>query len=268
MKKLSLVIVALIMLLGICGYSKTGISTRELSSSMKFTKTTKPIAIFYSPHQDDELLTMGVAIKNHVEAGYEVHVVLLTDGSASNVLSTVNNRLTKEHYPTLTRSQFVEARNQEFTRSNIALGVNRGDIHFENLKDGQTTVEQMENVILKYEKMYPEAKHKTMSYIDDHNDHANVGKALLSLFNKGKVKDARFYIQDDEFINKNPKLKNYIAEDFKTNYYPSIKSAANYYMTWKPRAGYYSIGYTSVKASFDRLLNKPVSYYHKPNQNL
>ena len=36
--------------------------------------------IFYSPHPDDETLTMGVLVAQHVVAGRKVHVVLFSDG--------------------------------------------------------------------------------------------------------------------------------------------------------------------------------------------
>jgi hypothetical protein len=42
-----------------------------------------PPAIFYIPHQNDETLSKGVAITQHLDAGREVIAVLYTDGAGS-----------------------------------------------------------------------------------------------------------------------------------------------------------------------------------------
>lgn len=226
----------------------------------------KPVAIFYSPHQDDELLTMGVAIINHINAGYDVHVVLLTDGSASNVLGTVNKRLKRANRPPLTLSSFVAARNVEFIRSNMAMGVAKKNVHIEKLKDGRTSKSQIVSIMRKYNNLFPGAANMTMSYIDDHIDHANAGEALFQLYNEGKIKDARFYIQKDEFA-KNPKLNVFSIETCQTGNCDEIKTAADSYMTFNPQRLHFAIGYTSVKAHFDEFLSEPISYYHMPYEN-
>ena len=45
----------------------------------------KSHVVFYIPHQDDEALNFGVGIMNHIAGGHNVHVVLLTDGSAAGI---------------------------------------------------------------------------------------------------------------------------------------------------------------------------------------
>ena len=39
--------------------------------------------LYFSPHQDDELLNLGAAMCKDINAGYEVFCVLCTDGGAS-----------------------------------------------------------------------------------------------------------------------------------------------------------------------------------------
>ena len=229
-------------------------------------KTKAPVAVFYSPHQDDELLTMGVGIMTHIKAGNDVHVVLYTDGAASKVISTVNQKRNKAGFTSLSVAQFSKSRNDEFYRSVVALGVKPSNIHFEYLKDGATKVSDIKNVMLKYEKNYPNARHKAFSYIDNHPDHANGGKALFELYKEGKIKDARFYLQDDEFKAK--KVKTFLSDNYDKSFYPKLKQAADSYMIFNPAKGYNQIGYTSVKASFDIFLKNPQSRYHKPYQNL
>ena len=56
------------------------------------------IIIYFAPHQDDELLSMGVDICNSIKKGKDVHVVLCTDGSSSGVKNILKNGKTcKKH---------------------------------------------------------------------------------------------------------------------------------------------------------------------------
>jgi LmbE family N-acetylglucosaminyl deacetylase len=49
-----------------------------------------PPALFVFAHPDDETLAASVAIAEHVKAGQDVHVLLLTEGRASGVLAQLN----------------------------------------------------------------------------------------------------------------------------------------------------------------------------------
>jgi LmbE family N-acetylglucosaminyl deacetylase len=90
-------------------------------------------AIFYSPHQDDEVLSMSVDILNHVAAGREVIVVLYTTGKGSFVQDVLNGNGTSaywgtlhnpylEGYEELTDDDFSVDRNREFQSSLGQLG--------------------------------------------------------------------------------------------------------------------------------------------------
>ncbi len=51
--------------------------------------------LYFSPHQDDELLSMGIGICNSVSRGMDVHIILCTDGSKCPVrtkLAVCNSR--------------------------------------------------------------------------------------------------------------------------------------------------------------------------------
>jgi len=89
--------------------------------------------IFYSPHPDDETLTLGVLVASHVLAGRKVHVVLFTDGRDSRAFPVVNARLKAEHRAPLTRAQFGAARVRECRAACAALGVPSANVHFEGL---------------------------------------------------------------------------------------------------------------------------------------
>lgn len=46
--------------------------------------------LFFSPHQDDEILSMGSAIIEHVEKS-DTHVILCTDGSKSVIRKVLDD---------------------------------------------------------------------------------------------------------------------------------------------------------------------------------
>lgn len=212
----------------------------------------KPVAVFYIPHQDDELLSFGVAILNHVEKGFDVKLVLYTDGEGSGLVGKMP----------LTKKQFGAARDKEFSLSTNFLRVNQRNITYLNMPDGKVTKGMMKNVIQRYEKMYPGARHKAYSYYDQHNDHKVAGQALNELYNAGKVSDARFYINYGRYNTPGqPEVKN------PGKYLHRLRLAASAYNKNKPAWGYYGIGYKSAgKFLFDNVLKRPQSYYHLPNK--
>jgi len=46
--------------------------------------------IFYSPHPDDETLSMGLAMVYYIAAGFDVHLVSMSNGEAAGVANTLN----------------------------------------------------------------------------------------------------------------------------------------------------------------------------------
>jgi hypothetical protein len=123
-------------------------------------------AFFILPHQDDEMFMAG-AIREHVLAGREVHVVIVTDGAATNARNKINGRddagtpfyegyfnipnhhptysgrdgsgdsryrhyPDKEGYHYLSKKDLTAARNKETYNSLTWLGVSGANIHFAN----------------------------------------------------------------------------------------------------------------------------------------
>ena len=236
------------------------------------SRSRKPKAVFYVPHPDDETLSMGGAIVNHLFAGNDVYVVLLSHGRASDAYNVLCGRVAcswhkKNHDPSLEGyapfdlQKFGLARVREFLAACECLGVSLANTEIYDFEDGQVTVEQVKQVIMKWETRFPGSKHKTMTYHDKNPDHANAGRALLELYNEGVVKDARFYIKHSQMAQ--------VAgayEAYRRSYYPSIQAAAEVYKTWKPAQGKLAIGYHSVKNDFDQLLHNPQSKFHRPGQ--
>lgn len=205
--------------------------------------------VFYIPHQDDETLTFGLGIMNHLWNGHNVHVVLLTDGSASGVRTTLG----------MTEIEFTQARNREVELALSIMGVKPENIDYLNYKDGTLTVAIMESVIKSYEAKYPGAKHKAFSWTDAHVDHKVSGQALKNLTTAGTTTDARYYVRRGD----NPVGLVLTTEPCADYYTPLLLAVAQAYDIENTRLGFYGIGYKSVTASFDAFKVAPLSRYHK-----
>ncbi|WLR41599.1 PIG-L family deacetylase [Bacillus carboniphilus] len=236
-----------------------------LCSSPAYANQTKT-AVFYSPHQDDEILSMGHAIKAYLQKGYDVHVVLITDGASSYALNHVNTELNKHQISSLSKEEFSHSRNLEFIRSSVALGVTRNNIHLSYLPDGGTTQDQIEAIMLKYKTRFPNAKHLSFSYYDGHIDHANSGKALQNLYRNGIISEPKYYIKN---IEQTAEFGSY--EPYDSSYSNSLNTAMSYYRTLDPLMRMYAIGEFSVGSHFNILekainSNQPQSKYHLDGQ--
>jgi len=142
-------------------------------------------AIFFSPHQDDEILSFGGAITEHVRAGRQVIVVLMSDGGGSALCQTL--------YPN-NRPACVAARDQEFINGVTALGGTPVISPTREL-DGSITVATAKATMLGYYAQYPAGSFKTMSEFDASPDHYRLGQALRQT----GIVDSRFYIKHSEW---------------------------------------------------------------------
>lgn len=224
------------------------VPTQEVSATTNSNANSH--VVFYVPHQDDDLLTMGVGIRNHIKGGHNVHVVMLTDGAASGVRTKMG----------MTKEAFTKARNKEFELAMKALGVNSNNLEYRMFQDGKLTINQVKSVISEYETLYPNAKHKSYSYTDSHVDHKNSGLALKQMVTSGDVTDARFYVRRGTAV---PSGKRLTTERYKVADKSVMIAASAAYKRNRPWTGYYGIGYRSVKQSFITFDKLPQSRYHK-----
>lgn len=237
------------------------------------------VNLFFIPHQDDEALTFGAGIRNHLDAGDECHVILYTDGAASGVRRQLNgeerNALRKkkftpsdEGFAELDEAAFSGCRNDEFMRSCRALGLPEEWIHYSSylMHDGTTTVEGCRKVIYEFLDRFPEARVKTFTYFGgNHKDHANMGKAGQSLYEQGTIKDLRFYVEPYNLKNvKREKGRSAILKERSVQNSDRVVASLEEYKKWNPAQRQFAIGYHSVKKCIDQAIAKPVSYYHKP----
>jgi LmbE family N-acetylglucosaminyl deacetylase len=224
------------------------------------TVMNKNTAIFYSPHPDDEVLSMGAGIINALNKYDRVIVVLLTKGKDSQARYPINDRLQRDGYQTMDIESFGEARVREFTNSVQTLGVKGENVVIYDLPDGHLKSADVQRIIMEFENMYPNAVHNTMSYRDPHADHAAAGNSLKELKDSNFVKKAIFYvpIQEREQMKPFSSITAIPAKD-KEKY----QRALHAYKVWDPENGSYSIGIYSVPTYFDIAVQCMESHWHK-----
>lgn len=160
-----------------------GLALSNLTFAQEARSSTLGPAIWFSPHQDDEVNSMGVHIKYHVAAGRRCIVVLMTDGGASGVCP---------RYPS--REEFVAERDREFTTAVTRMGA-EPVIRQDRMPDGTLTEEYALSVMQEYYAQYPNGSFKTMTDQDNHPDHAALGRALR----QSDIEDARYYVKREQW---------------------------------------------------------------------
>lgn len=227
--------------------------------------------LFISPHPDDESLSMGMGIANHVLNGHDVYIALLTHGSSSGAIDYINGSVfcgwhnryhnpTDENYNPLTIEDFANIRVNEFKYSSACLGVKPENILIYNYIDGNLTKDNVKNVIEDFITKNQNAFIKTTSYSDIHPDHSACGQGLLELYNAGVVNDARFYISPAQWDS----TPGYFEENSECKAFH--QASATVYKRWNPCCELDAVGYHSVPSLFDTVLTNLKSKYHDPNE--
>jgi LmbE family N-acetylglucosaminyl deacetylase len=146
-------------------------------------------AIFLTPHQDDETLFMGAAIREHVLAGRDVWVLLLTDGGASYVCDGDHG---------WTNEDCIAERDREYRAAVNKMGAH-AVILADRMKDGTLDPVYVESVIARWAAAYPGASFKTLGEDDSiHADHRAAGEGLRMAYDDGVTNDARWYLRYDD----------------------------------------------------------------------
>ena len=243
----------------------------------------KDIVLFFSPHQDDELLTMGVDIcKTCLLPNKEVHIVLCTDGSKSPARERLNGKEfckihNQVHNYNLTQEEFIKARDCEFVSSCTALGILQKNIHIYEKRavDGSLSVEYAKEIIKHFVSIYGKdvevrtiAPFKFGQY--QHEDHYNLGLAAKKLLKKKFFEKSKFFIEPYH-IHKG--LRKYIAKLFfsikktecSNQVIEKIKNVTKQsYTYWNPEEKRYAVGYHCVTKIFDNYKQNIATYCIKP----
>ncbi|KKI93276.1 hypothetical protein WQ54_05450 [Bacillus sp. SA1-12] len=219
----------------------------------------KQTAVFYSPHADDEVLSLGPSILHHRVRGDEIVVVLLSEGKASGAYDKVNQKLTDKGLPTISLDEFATARIKEFKKSVQALGAEDEDVYVYQLPDGDIQKDAVKEIMEEMEERYPQATHHALSYTDPHHDHAASGYALKELIEEDQEISGTFYLPVQEHQN----LKYEGIYKVPGKYDEDFAESLNAYSIWDPENGFYAIGLTSVKPYFNTAEKMKESRWHK-----
>lgn len=240
------------------------------------------------PHQDDEVLSMGMGIIKSSREGFQNYILQVTDGGSSAIRRVLNGEMKchcitcprkvneKGHNPVeenyldklLDRKEFVAARNREM---DLALSIMKAAIYKRlNYPDGALNnllKEKIKNEIIVWIEMNGgksaiEAGYiqlRVTSELDDHPDHifcANVVKGLIKEYNSEILEEnSEFYLNP---YCRNVKYEIIDNDEYKDIYVQALKS----YCQYRPLDGFYAIGLHSVEEVFAERLNNAVSKYH------
>ncbi len=220
----------------------------------------KPIAIFYTPHQDDETLAMGASIAEYVRKGYPVYVVLLTNGDNNSTITILNGTTKCEFHETyhdfkLSRQDFIDARNAEFLAACKALGVHK--VFIANNGKGFDETIGLENMNFKFfetisffSNQYPLASHHSISGNcdpynkkgDRMNAHRSCANALQILYSNDSTKNIYLYKDYVFYFPEEERRATFIKKNKKRDTQKKHK-AFEEYNHFDPSNGRYAIGY-------------------------
>jgi hypothetical protein len=226
-------------------------------------------AVFFSPHQDDETLGMAGAIYEHVQAGRDVFIELMTDGSRSGARTVLGNGGTDTwhsgtHSYALTYEQFSEARDREFRAAAIRLGVK--GIYLGTATDGALTQAQVAERIQWWRGGgFTGLSLKGTVGAEDpgsvggaaHPDHAAVWNALVA----SGFADVRGYLVYHHTTGVGTPDGTITLTAAQCS---AKRAALNEYKVWSPGAGRYAVGYHSVAQLIDSTYSSCREYIEYP----
>ncbi|MDQ1290050.1 MAG: hypothetical protein QG622_3616 [Actinomycetota bacterium] len=217
----------------------------------------RPTDIFYTPHPDDETLSMGVLIAAATQRGDRVIVVGLSDGRTTGAMRSVDDRLARPGPWTthvLTQDGIAAARVGELRRAVADLGVMPENVFLAHLDapgtDGGSTVTvaEAQQVMRAFAERFPGATHLTMSFVAERQlDHLDSGVALKNLRDAGVVRSARWAVSRLWWTAASPAWS-WVRPG--TVALQRVRRALREYRVWNPELGEYAIGFTSVRSQF------------------
>lgn len=237
-------------------------------------------ALFVVPHPDDETLAAGVTLAEHVIAGREVHILLLTRGEKSAARHVINGTAVSgwwgvrhdpavEGYEPLDETAFGAARHRELLAAAGCLGIPAERIHEANLpNEGVTVANATQAIVATADAIGGDVGLWAPSHtVDDHPDHLAAGQAVQQLGVDDPVRwwDRRYYILP-AYWSGDPRLPS-VTYWWDTPADAAVaaraRDACRAYGSWQPRAGVFACGYQSVPEMFAKIDVNPKCLVHK-----
>lgn len=231
--------------------------------------------LFFAPHQDDELLTLGAYAQHVIAEGADAHVVLCSDGAKSCVREVLADgqscgKHDGVHAFELDEGAFSDARDREFLSSCQAIGFRPSRIHFapKRAVDGCLSQEEALDIIQWFLAISPHAEVCTISPLvgeSQHRDHRHLGEAALELYRKGRIRSLNLFVEPyclDAFRQENPGIELASETASSPESARKLADAISQYCLWEPENKRYAIGYHSVTGEFDEFMREPASFWH------
>jgi LmbE family N-acetylglucosaminyl deacetylase len=231
--------------------------------------------LFAGAHQDDIELSMGCAVRAHLEArdsagepAHAVHVLIATTGENSGARAGTG----------LTKSAFSQARDDEARRAGRMLGVRFEDVHLgapgaPRPPDGELTVAAAEAILtdtLTSIGMSADLWVKTHSNLPvdgvRHPDHVHLGQAAANLLRSGLIvhNGLRFYVEPYQLSAFQAAHKDIRLGSERASGTTVVQNALREYQKKDSAGGKYGIGYASVPDAFKQAIAEPTNWYHLP----
>jgi LmbE family N-acetylglucosaminyl deacetylase len=240
-----------------------------------FSSLRAATTVFFIPHPDDEVLSMGCGILKDLRDSNDVYIILMTHGEGSGAIYTINGSNQKndktycfwhrkyhdpktEGYSPLSKTEFGNMRIKEFKQTVNALGVKEQNEIIYNFPDGFLPEDSVRNIMLNFEKNHPKTLFRTTSWFDLNHDHHVLGSVLKGIHDSLKISDALFFCspaQWNECIAPSHFEKSKLMDS-------TMRVTLAIYHQWKPMNQSFAIGYHSVAQQFELLNYAPKSKIH------
>jgi len=135
--------------------------------------------IWYLPHPDDETIGMADSIRQSVNAGNTNFFIYFSHGGSS--LARHYLRGPDGSTVDLSSEEFGRARMRETLAALDVLGVDPGQVLFLDYPDGNIPRGAVEQTMTLFAQLYPGSIHRTVSFLDPHEDHQTLARALADL---------------------------------------------------------------------------------------
>lgn len=227
-------------------------------SSQRSSPSAPGRALYVSPHQDDEQLSYGAAIRADLEEGYEVECILVTDGRWGN--SRLNPVLETRLGYVPGFEEYSAARDREFVESCLRMGARPIlPSTADRIQDGFATKDGVKNLIRKYTESG--AVLRGTSQYDQHNDHKRVGEALIELAAEGFGSDLTMLLSSRSVgFGYVPPGGLQVIDN------PPFPMVFQWPYRWVDvDKGWWGIGYLDVPSMFNAISGSdPNTYWHAP----
>lgn len=206
--------------------------------------------VYVNPHQDDEILTMGLSILRDAKRDPEhTYLLLMTDGGKTTSISAINRRLESMNLPEISVSDIISSRNAEMIDCLKALGVPEKNILFLSYPNLDVTPDEVETALEEFYKTHKNLEIKTMSVnsydnSDGNKDHQACKDGSIAFANRYGINYTLLSAEggDEVLVPTNDE-----KED--------LMNAASKYEVFDPENHRYAVGYTSVGYLFNNFKN-------------